>query len=176
MLVLKALYGIGSFSALACETIGKIIHSHYPLTCRFSDIILLSSGDKCKFLGITEKQYAETSGKITEILKEKSGMTAKQISQKLETIRNVSPILNIMCDRGLLIRGAPEKGWKSNIHTYHLLKEYFPNMEWNTVSEEDAKKTVQAYLEIPTKQVGIELAYQSLEPNITDFLVSQKGT
>jgi len=95
-----------------------------------------------QFLGITQKQYTETSRQIMEILKGKKGMTTKQIRQKLETTLNVSPIVNLMCDQGLLIRGAPEKGWKSNIHTYYLLNEYFPDLEWNAISERDAKKAV----------------------------------
>jgi len=95
-----------------------------------------------RFLGITEKQYAETSRQIMEILKGKKGMTTKQIKQKLQTALNVSPIVNLMCDQGVLIRGAPEKGWKSNMHTYHLLNEYFPDLEWNAISEKDAEKAV----------------------------------
>jgi hypothetical protein len=93
-------------------------------------------------LGVTEKQYAETSKQIMEILKGKKGMTTKQIKQQLHTTLNVSPIVNLMCDQGLLIRGAPEKGWKSNMHTYYLLNEYFPDLEWPAISEKDARKAV----------------------------------
>jgi uncharacterized protein YcaQ len=100
-----------------------------------------------KFLGITKKQHVETSRQIMEILKGKKGMTTKQIKQELETSLNVSPIVNLMCDQGLLIRGAPEKGWKSNIHTYCLFSEYFPDLELNETSEKDARKAVvQQYL------------------------------
>jgi uncharacterized protein YcaQ len=95
-----------------------------------------------KFLGITKKQYTETSMQILEILKGKKGLTTKQIKQQLQTTLNVSPIVNLMCDQGLLIRGAPEKGWKSNMHTYHLINEYFPDLELNAANEKDAKKTV----------------------------------
>jgi hypothetical protein len=62
--------------------------------------------------------------------------------QQLQTKLNVSPIVNLMCDQGLLIRGAPEKGWKSNMHTYYLLNEYFPDLKLNTMGEKDAKKAV----------------------------------
>jgi len=100
-----------------------------------------------KALGVTEKQYAETSRRIIGVLKGEKGMTVKQIKQELETTLNVSPIVNLMCDQGLLIRGAPEKGWKSNMHTYHLLSEYFPNLKLNAASEKTAQKAVvQQYL------------------------------
>jgi hypothetical protein len=95
-----------------------------------------------KFLGITEELYRKTSKRILEILEGKNGMTTKQIREALETPLNVSPIVNLMCDQGLLIRGAPEKGWKSNLHTYHLFNEYFPNMKLNETNEESARKTV----------------------------------
>jgi hypothetical protein len=74
-----------------------------------------------QFLGVTREQYIETSRNIMKLLEGKSGMTTKQIKQQLQTTLNVSPIVNLMCDQGLLIRGAPEKGWKSSIHTYYLL-------------------------------------------------------
>ena len=95
-----------------------------------------------KYLGITQKQYKEASNRIIETLKGKNGMTTKQIRKALETSLNISPIVNLMCDQGILIRGAPEKGWKSNLHTYHLFNEYFPNMKLNRTNEESARKTV----------------------------------
>jgi len=95
-----------------------------------------------QFLGITREQYSETSRTIMKILKGKNGMTTKQIKQQLQTTLNISPIVNLMCDQGLLIRGTPEKGWKSNMHTYYLLNEYFPGLKLNTMGEKDAKKAV----------------------------------
>jgi hypothetical protein len=95
-----------------------------------------------QFLGVTREQYIETSRNIMKLLEGKSGMTTKQIKQQLQTTLNVSPIVNLMCDQGLLIRGAPEKGWKSSIHTYYLLKEYFPGLKLDTMGEKDAKKAV----------------------------------
>ncbi len=95
-----------------------------------------------KFLGVNERQYEETSGKIMEILKKGNGMTTRQIKKALGTTVNVSPIVNLMCDQGLLIRGAPEKGWISNIHTYYLLSEYFPDLKLNQVGEAAARKAV----------------------------------
>jgi hypothetical protein len=100
-----------------------------------------------KALGVTEKQYTEVSRQIIDSLKGNKGMTTKQIKQKLETTLNVSPVVNLMCDQGLLIRGAPENGWKSNMHTYYLFNEYFPDLELDAISEKDARKTVvQQYL------------------------------
>ena len=52
-----------------------------------------------------------------------------------------------MCDQGLLIRGNPRKGWKSNIHTYYPFHDYFPEMDLNEPSEANAVALlVQYYL------------------------------
>ena len=66
-------------------------------------------------------------------------MTTTEIKKALEIKIKLSSIVNLMCDQGLLIRGAPKKGWKSNIHTYYLFQEYFPDIDLK-VNEEDAKK------------------------------------
>jgi hypothetical protein len=95
-----------------------------------------------RFLGITEKQYREASERIMEILKGRNGMSTRRIRGALRTSLNVSPIVNLMCDQGSLIRGAPEKGWKSNLHTYHLFNEYFPDVKLEEIGEGDARKAV----------------------------------
>ncbi len=61
-----------------------------------------------KFLGISHEQYEETSRKILRILRGR-GMTTKEIREALETALNVSPIVNLMCDKGLCAR-APLQG------------------------------------------------------------------
>lgn len=95
-----------------------------------------------KTFGVTEKQYAETAKQIMQLLKGNGGLTAKQIRNHLQTSLKISPVVNLMCDQGLLIRGAPEKGWKSNLHTYYLLDEYFPNLKLDAANEEEARKMV----------------------------------
>jgi len=100
-----------------------------------------------KFLGISENEYREASKRIMELLKGQGGKTTKSIKEELGPNLNISPIVNLMCDQGLLIRGTPEKGWKSNLHTYHLLNEYFPDVRLDEVSEADARgRVVEEYI------------------------------
>lgn len=94
-----------------------------------------------KFLGVTEQQYEETSKKILNII-QGQGMTTKEIKQELGTDLNVSPIVNLMCDRGLLMRGMSRKGWKSNIHTYYRFEEFFPDVNLKKYNEIKAKEFV----------------------------------
>jgi len=91
------------------------------------------------YLGVNKKQYQQISKQILKILKGK-GMTTNEIKKSLNTKLNISAIVNLMCDQGLLIRGKPKKGWKSNIHTYYLLNEYFPSINLNSIEEAKARK------------------------------------
>jgi len=96
--------------------------------------------------GVTERQYQDTSREILRILKGK-GMSTLQIKKELGTKLNISIIVNLMCDQGLLMRGRSEKGWKSNTHTYYLFSDYFPGMDLNAVEPSQARETtVKQYL------------------------------
>ena len=109
-------------------------------------IVEPNSEDFCRYLGITERQYEDTSREILRILKGK-GMSTLQIKKQLGTALNISPIVNLMCDQGLLMRGRSDKGWKSNTHTYYVFSEYFPGMDLNAVDPAQARETtVKQYL------------------------------
>ncbi len=92
-----------------------------------------------QYLGITQKEYKKYSKLILNILDDK-GMTTTEIKNALKIKINASPIINLMCDQELLIRGVSRKGWKSNIHTYFSFKKYFPGIDLNEVSEKKAIK------------------------------------
>jgi len=99
-----------------------------------------------KYLGVSQDVYEDTSRRISSALRGK-GMTTKEIKKALGTELNISPIVNLMCDKGLLIRGEPKAGWKSNMHTYRLFHEYFPGLDLNVFDEEQARKLmVEQYL------------------------------
>jgi hypothetical protein len=93
-------------------------------------MVELTSERYSRYLGVTQKEYSKMSHLVLEVLKG-GGMTAKEVKNALMTELNISAILNLMCDQGLLIRGNPRKGWKSNIHTYYVLHDYFPDIDLN---------------------------------------------
>jgi hypothetical protein len=96
--------------------------------------------------GVTRPQYDDTSREILRILAGE-GMSTALIRKRLGTSLNVSTIINLMCDRGLLVRGRSEKGWKSNTHTYYLFSDYFPGMDLAAVDPAQARETtVRQYL------------------------------
>lgn len=109
-------------------------------------MVELTSERYSRYLGVTEREYSETSKLVLRVLKGET-MTANEIRKALGTELNISAILNLMCDQGLLIRGNPRGGWKSNIHTYHLFHDYFPDIHLDELGEERATVLlVQHYL------------------------------
>lgn len=98
-------------------------------------------GPYFEHLGLTQNDFTEISGSIMKTVAGKK-MTTKEIKKELQVDQNISAVVNLMCDRGMLIRGNPAKGWRSNLHTYHLFQEYFPGMDLNAVDETEAKKSM----------------------------------
>jgi len=109
-------------------------------------IVEPNSEDFCRHLGITKEQYEDASREILGILKG-TGLSTLQIKKQLGAKLNASPIVNLMCDQGLLMRGQSGRGWKSNTHTYYLFSDYFPEMNLNAVDQAQARElTVRQYL------------------------------
>ena len=103
-------------------------------------IVEPNSADFLRYTGgVTKKQYEEASRAILHMLRGR-GMSTVQIKKQLGSALNVSPIVNLMCDQGLLMRGQSEKGWKSNTHTYHVFSDYFPGMNLNAVDPAQARE------------------------------------
>ncbi|MBM4401088.1 MAG: winged helix DNA-binding domain-containing protein, partial [Crenarchaeota archaeon] len=99
----------------------------------------LASEKYSQYLGVSREEYESIARQILKVLKGKA-MDTSEIKQSLKTERNISPIVNLMCDQGLLIRGKPAKSWKSNIHSYHLFEDYFPSLNLNAIDEATAKE------------------------------------
>ena len=99
-----------------------------------------------RYMERTEEEYEKLSRRILKLLRGR-GMTAAEIKQELGEEKSVSPVVNLMCDFGLLIRGAPAGSWRSNAHTYHLFEEYMPGVDLESVKEEEARiRMVRSYL------------------------------
>jgi uncharacterized protein YcaQ len=97
-------------------------------------MVELTSERYSRYLGVTQKEYTKMSKLTLQILKN-GGKTAKELKNALMTDLNVSAIVNLMCDQGLLIRGKPRKGWKSNIHTYYPFHNIFPDINLSEPNE-----------------------------------------
>jgi hypothetical protein len=99
-----------------------------------------------KYLGITPTHYGRISNKIQKLLRGR-GLTTKEIKKKLRTATNIAPIVNLMCDKGILVRSLPREGWKSTQHAYFLFEDYYPDLDLSTYDEKEARrKIVEQYI------------------------------
>lgn len=96
-----------------------------------------------KYMGITRREYAATAKKIMKVLgRGDDGLTVSDIKKELGAKLNASPVVSMMCDEGLLVRGMPRGGWTSNVHCYHVFRDFFPDVDVRGLGEEEAREIV----------------------------------
>lgn len=103
--------------------------------------IQINSEKYYKFMGVTESEYEAASKSILELLGN-NGMKASEIKKELHSEINLSPIINYMCDLGILVRGLSKGGWKSNTHTYYRTDKYLPDINLSEYSQDEARKII----------------------------------
>jgi hypothetical protein len=94
-----------------------------------------------EYRGVTEGQYNAMAEKILSMLVGK-GMTATEIRKELSTDLDISAVLYLMCDQGLLVRGEPVSGWKDKRVRYTRFRDYFPDLELGREVEAQAMVAV----------------------------------
>jgi hypothetical protein len=90
--------------------------------------------------GISHELYDEMSRAILAML-EGQEKTTPAIKASLGTQAeglDVSALLYLMCDQGLLIRGRPARGWRDKTHHYAPFRAYFPDVDLHLYSEAEA--------------------------------------
>jgi len=103
--------------------------------------IQINSEKYYKFMGVAESEYAAASKSILELLGS-NGMNASEIKKELRAEINLSPIINYMCDLGILVRGISKGGWKSNTHTYYRTDKYLPDINLSEYGQDEARKII----------------------------------
>jgi hypothetical protein len=99
------------------------------------------------YLQLTPADYENLSQKIFDLLRKK-GLAIGEIKDVLGPVANLPLILRLMCFQGFLICGKPKGGWKSNLHTYHLMSNYYPDINLDLYGEEDAQeRIITSYIE-----------------------------
>jgi len=130
------------------RTLGKIrcvrktiyIHTKDMIAIAFratASMVVKASRRHMEYRGVSAEEYEAVSRAILDILAGRE-MTASAIKTALGTQVDVSSILYLMCDQGLLIRGSPDKGWKDKNHNYSLFHAYFPDIDLDKMSEMEA--------------------------------------
>lgn len=90
-----------------------------------------------QYLGMSPGQYEAQSRSIMDIVKS-DGMTAPEAKKALGSSVNISRVMGVMCDQGLLARGMPKSGWAGNVYTYYPFSEYFPGLFPGEMPEQEA--------------------------------------
>ncbi len=98
------------------------------------------------YRGISSKDYKEVSREILKLLSQKE-MSTSEIRKALNSQKDIGAIISIMCDEMAMIRTKPIKSWKDRRIRYTSFKDYFPKINLNKYSEEEALKIlVKKYL------------------------------
>ena len=89
------------------------------------------------YTDFTREEYYDLESKIYEVLA-KDSLIATEIKKRIITSRNISIIISLMCDKLLLVRDQPPKGWKDRRNTYTLMKNNYPNLNFEEIEEQEA--------------------------------------
>jgi len=90
-----------------------------------------------EYRNVSIEEYERLSKEILFLLNQNE-MSTSQIKKALNSQKDISAILSIMCDRMEVIRGRPLKSWKDRRLLYAPFKNYFPNMNLEDYSENQA--------------------------------------
>ena len=89
------------------------------------------------YTDFTREEYYDLESKIHHVLA-KDSLIATEIKKQIDTSRNISIIISLMCDKLLLVRDQPPKGWKDRRNTYTLMKNNYPNLDFEEIEEQEA--------------------------------------
>jgi hypothetical protein len=131
------------------KTMHVLPRPHLPLAFAAVKNLLIPRAEVwLAHLGLTSKEYDDLSGRIEGLLAGE-GKTAKELKAEMDPGLPVSPVINMMCDEGRLVRGLTRTGWKSNLHVYHSWARYFPDVDLQGVTESEARTwAIRRYLEV----------------------------
>ncbi len=90
-----------------------------------------------EFRGISMNEYPVISRKILDLLKGRE-MTIAEIKKRMDTKLNLSAVMNLMCDQGLLVRVQSGDSWGARNYRYAVFKDYFKDVDLTKFSEIEA--------------------------------------
>ena len=99
------------------------------------------------YTDFTREEYYDLESKILDVLSKES-LIATEIKKRIDTDRNISIIISLMCDKLLLVRDQPPKGWKDRRNTYSLMNNNYPNLNFEEIEEQEAiNKLIYKYID-----------------------------
>jgi hypothetical protein len=103
--------------------------------------------DYLKNLGVSLEDYDKSAEEIKKILAGRILSTA-DIKKEVTSKEHTTHFIALMCDQLDIIRNKPLKSWRDKRHSYSLFEEYFPDLNFEGISEEESMEfLVKHYLE-----------------------------
>ncbi len=90
-----------------------------------------------EYRGVSPEQYSTIAQSIIDIVTGRELSTA-ELKRELALKLNLSAILNLMCDQGLLVRIQSGNSWKAKNYTYALFHEYFSDIDLTELNETES--------------------------------------
>lgn len=136
----RELYERRTLAKLRCVRNTVYVHPRHVIPFVFKATVGMAIKGSEQFLearGVSPAQFSTTTEAIVALLQDRE-MTASAIKEALHTELDVSAVLNLLCDQGVLIRARPEKSWRDRRQNYALLADYFPDLDLNEMDEKEA--------------------------------------
>jgi len=135
-----ALYRRKSLGRMRCmrKTIYVLNRAMMPVAWKATGAMVQKASRRyMEARGTSPQEYEALAQTILDMVRGR-GMTATAIKQAVSAQGDVSAVLYLMCDQGLLVRGQPEGGWKDQQYRYASFAEYFPGVDLEQWGEEEA--------------------------------------
>ncbi|MFX1312762.1 MAG: DNA glycosylase AlkZ-like family protein [Promethearchaeota archaeon] len=94
-----------------------------------------------EFHKVTLEEYEKFSRLIIELLNGKE-MSASEIRNALNSKANIPAIIQLMCNKNILIRAGYIRDWKDRRNKYALFTNYFPDINLKKYTEKEAIKSL----------------------------------
>jgi hypothetical protein len=138
-----------------------------------------------EFHKVSLKQYQDISQKVIKILEGRE-LSAAEIRKELNSNLNIPAIIQVMCNKKLLLRAKPIKDWKDRRNKYVLFRDYFPMLDLDKLSEDEAinllvEKYVKAYEPVTETDISwwtglsltqIRKALKKIKPQLENVKIS----
>jgi hypothetical protein len=136
----RALYARRSLGRIRCMRRTMHVVSRKMLPVAFSatrGLVAPRLEQYLRHVKMSRKSYDRIAKAIVEAVGG-GGLSAAEVKKEVGPDPGVTMILNILCDRGVLVRGEPRGGWTSSVHTYHPFGALYPEVDLAALDEDDA--------------------------------------
>jgi len=97
------------------------------------------------FVGLDEDALAAVGQRVTDELGD-DGLTARELGQRLVWDEKSRRAITALCNRRILTRGEPRKGWRDRMSRYYAFAPYYPTVDLHRDPQEALIDLVGRYI------------------------------